>query len=72
MQLLFIYHLPNQSKCHLNIWLNIYMYMHTYMYIIKNVLPIKDILKHSHPVALTIALKFCKDSSKATRQNGIR
>ena len=48
------------------------MYMHTYMYIIKNVLPIKDILKHSHPVALTIALKFCKDSSKATRQNGIR
>ena len=48
------------------------MYMHTYMYIIKNVLPIKDILKHSHPVALTITLKFCKPSSKATRQNGIR
>ena len=32
------------------------------IYTIKNLLPIKDILKHSHPVVLTITLKFCKDS----------
>ena len=32
------------------------------LYAVKNQLPIKDILKHSHPVVLTITLKFCKDS----------
>ena len=32
------------------------------LYTIKILLPIKDILKHSHPVVSTITLKFCKDS----------
>ena len=31
------------------------------LYTIKTLLPIKDILKNSHPVVLTITLKFCKN-----------
>ena len=32
------------------------------LYTFKKLLPIKAILKHSHPVVLAITLKFSKDS----------
>ena len=37
-------------------------YYQTVLYTIKNLLHIKDILKHSYSVVLTITLKFCKYS----------
>ena len=38
----------------------------------KNLLPIKDIKKHSHPVLLTITLKFNKDSILEKSSEGTR
>ena len=39
------------------------------LYKIKNLLPKKDILKHSHPVVLTTGLKFEKTEWKKIFQN---